>query len=65
MHCVLDTMLVILCVLSHPVLLTVLVDWMLALAPVIHEETDNIFMAMQLRVHDLSHYPVLWCKCLI
>lgn len=63
--CGLDTMLVMLCGLSHLIFLTFLIRWIFVLAPEIDEETDDIFMAMQRRVHDLNHYTILLSKCLI
>ena len=59
--CGLDTMLVMLCGLSHLIFfLTFLIRWIFVLAPEI-----DIFTAMQQRVHDLNHDTILLCKCLI
>lgn len=37
------------------IFLTVLMKWILFLAPFIDEETDNMLMTTQLRVHDPNH----------
>jgi len=52
-------MLVMLCVLSHLIFLTFPIRWIFVLAPVIDEETEDMFTAMQLRVHDLNHYSYI------
>lgn len=46
MCCGLDTMLVMFYVLSYLIFLTFLVMWIFILAPVVGEETDDVFTAM-------------------